>query len=73
MIMRCPITPLKEHAIYYGRVNAEELKEMSDLQSPKYVLNLTMCCAKLKIIVQGTPTKTCIYKFARSAMSVLHT
>ncbi len=60
MIERCPIIPIEQHLIYYNGVNAELIKEISDLQSPHYVLDLVMCYAKLKIIVEKTPAVTCM-------------
>ncbi len=40
MIEKCPIIPIKEHHIYYNRLNADLLKAMSNLRSPNFVVVL---------------------------------
>ncbi len=63
----CPVIPIEQHPIYYYGANDKLLKDMPDLRSPKYALDSAMCYAKLKIIVEKTPTKTCIIKFRKSS------
>ncbi len=67
-IERCPITPIRQCPVSYNRVYAELLEELSDynLQSPEFVLDLAVCYAKVKIISERTPAKTCINEFCKT-------
>ncbi len=58
MIKRCLIIPIKQHQIYYNGVDTKLRKGLHDVRSPEYVLDLAMCYAELKIIVEKTPTCT---------------
>ncbi len=66
MIKRCPIIPIEQHGIYANGVDAELLKGLHDVRSPKYLLDSVMCYAELKIITQNTSAKTCINMFCRT-------
>ncbi len=66
MINRCPIIPIEQHQVYYHRVNTKILEGLYNVRFPKYVLDLAMCYAKLKIIVEKTPAMTCINKFCKT-------
>ena len=66
MIERCPIIPMEQHGIYANGVDAELLKDMTDLRSPEYLLDSAMCYAELKIITQNTPAETCINEFCKT-------
>ncbi len=66
MIERCPIIPIKQHCIYANGVDDELLEAMHDLRSPEYLLDLTMCYAKLKIITQHTSAETCTNEFHKT-------
>ncbi len=61
---------VEQHGIYFAGTNAELLKDMHDLNSPKYVVILP-CAINLKLIVEKTPTETWSTSSARPMISVL--
>ncbi len=66
MMVQCPMIPIKQHSIYYNRVDADVIKGFDDLPSPKYLLDSALCYAKLKVIVHHTPAETCINEFHKT-------
>ncbi len=66
MIEHWPIIPIEQHGIYTNGVGVKLLKDMHDLQSPKYLLDSAMCYAELKIIMQNTSAETCINEFCKT-------
>ncbi len=65
MIECCPIIPIEQHGIYANRVDSKLLKAMSDLWSPKFLLD-SACFAELKLITQNTAAETCINEFYKT-------
>ncbi len=72
MIADAPLF-LSSTIFYYNGVDVNVLKELADLQSLEYVLDLYVCYTELKIIVEKTPAETCIDKFCTTHVTALHT
>ncbi len=64
MIEICHVIPIEKHSVYYNRVNTKLLEP--DVRTPKYVLHLAICYAKLQALVEKTPAKTSINKFHKT-------